>query len=136
MSAQKHRIRQVSAEEARAYLAKAGEFYESMLEAYRQRRWNSTGLEGVHCAISATDAALGIKARLRSAGQGHYEAVELLRANIKDKNIDAQAGRLTRILGQKSVVEYDCRDFTEREASDVVKDVGRYLDWVRMLFIF
>ena len=105
-----------------------------MLESYRQRRWNSAGLAGVHCAISATDAALGIKAKVRSAGESHYEAVDLLCIHIKHGNINTQSARLTRILGQKSIVEYDSREFTEREASDITKDVGRYLDWVKTLF--
>jgi hypothetical protein len=31
-------------------------------------------------------------------------------------------------------VEYDSREFTEQEAAGVIKDVGRYLDWVKTLF--
>lgn len=134
MSPKKHRTRHVSDAEAKSYLKKAEEFYQTMLESYRQRRWNSAGLNGVHCAISATDAAMGIKAKLRSAGESHYEAVELLNLHIKHENVGAQSTRLTRILGQKSIVEYDSREFTEREASDITKDVGRYLDWVKTLF--
>ena len=91
-------------------------------------------MNGVHCAISATDAVMGIKAKLRSAGESHYEAIELLNLHIKHENVGAQSARLTRILGQKSLVEYDSREFTEREASDITKDVGRYLDWVKTLF--
>mgnify|MGYP001596278762 CR=1 FL=1 len=134
MSPKKHRTRHVSEAEAKSYLKKAEEFYQTMLESYRQRRWNSAGLNGVHCAISATDAAMGIKAKLRSAGESHSEAVELLNFHVKHGNIGTQSTRLTRILGQKSIVEYDSREFTEREASDITKDVSRYLDWVKTLF--
>jgi hypothetical protein len=77
---------------------------------------------------------MGIKAKLRSAGESHFEAVELLNLNIKHENVGIQSTRLTRILGQKSIVEYDSREFTEREASDITKDVGRYLEWVKTLF--
>ncbi|MDO8806176.1 MAG: hypothetical protein Q7R35_17305 [Elusimicrobiota bacterium] len=134
MSPKKHRTRHVSEAEAKSYLKKAEEFYQTMLESCRQRRWNSAGLAGVHCAISATDAALGFKAKVRSAGESHYEAVELLCIHIKHEKVSVQSARLTRILGQKSIVEYDSREFTEREASDITKDVGRYLDWVKTLF--
>lgn len=134
MAPKKHRTRHVSESEAKTYLKKAEEFYQTMLESCRQGRWNSAGLAGVHCAISATDAALGIKARIRAAGESHHEAVELLCANIKHDNINTQSARLARILGQKSAVEYDSREFTEREAADIAKDVGRYLDWVKTLF--
>jgi hypothetical protein len=134
MSPKKHRTRHVSEAEAKSYLKKAEEFYQTMLESYRQKRWNSAGLAGVHCAISATDAALGMEAKIRSAGETHYEAVELLRIHIKRENVTTQSVRLTRILGQKSLVEYDSREFTEHEASEITKDVGRYLDWVKTLF--
>lgn len=134
MTPKKHRTRHVSEAEAKTYLKKAEEFYQTMLESCRQGRWNSAGLAGVHCAISATDAALGIKARMRAAGESHYEAVEMLSVHIKHDNINAQSARLARILGQKSTVEYDSREFTEREAADITKDVGRYLDWVKTLF--
>ena len=77
---------------------------------------------------------MGIKAKLRSAGESHYEAVELLNFHIKHENAGAQSARLTRILAQKSIVEYDSREFTEQEASDIIKDAGRYLDWVKTLF--
>ncbi len=58
----------------------------------------------------------------------------MLSLHIKHEHINAQSARLTRILGQKSIVEYDSREFTEREASDITKDVGRYLDWAKTLF--
>ena len=58
----------------------------------------------------------------------------MLNLHIKHENIGTQSTRLTRILGQKSIVEYDSREFTEREAADITKDVGRYLDWAKTLF--
>ncbi|MBI5209897.1 MAG: hypothetical protein HY927_07995 [Elusimicrobia bacterium] len=120
--------------EARAYLKKAEEFYQAMLESYRERRWNAAGLEGVHCAISATDALLGLKARVRAAGESHYEAVDLVRAHIKHEHVDQQAARLSRVISKKNIVEYDSRDFKNEEAAAIVKDVGRYLEWVKALF--
>lgn len=46
----------------------------------------------------------------------------------------AQTQRLYRVLGQKSLVEYDSREFRESEAASVVKDVGRYFEWVKGFF--
>jgi hypothetical protein len=132
MSPKKRKTKPVTEQEAASYLRKAEEFYLTMSEAYRARRWNSAGLAGVHCAISATDAALGKRARLRSSGENHYEAVELVRAHFKDAGPQVQ--RLIRILGEKSHVEYDSRGFTEPEAAAVVKDVGRYLEWAKGFF--
>ena len=135
MSPKKFRTRHVSEAEARTYLKKAEEFYQTMLETYRQKWWNSAGLEGVHCAISATDAILGFKARIRSAGESHNDSVDLLRSLVKHENTDQQAFRLARVISKKNVVEYDSRDFTEEEAAAIVKDVSRYLEWIKALFV-
>lgn len=134
MSPKKGRTRPVTESEAVSFLRKAEEFYLTMTEAFQKRRWNSAGLAGVHCAISATDAVLGKKARVRSAGESHYEAVRLLRQHISDAEVGAHAQRLNRVLGEKSLVEYDSREFRESEAAAIVRDVGRYLEWVKGFF--
>lgn len=105
-----------------------------MAEAFQKGRWNAAGLAGIYCAISATDALLRKKARLRSSGESHMEAVQLLKQHISDPNIGAQSQRLNRVLSKKSLVEYDSREFREAEAASVVKDVGRYFEWVKGYF--
>ncbi|PIP84238.1 MAG: hypothetical protein COR54_05415 [Elusimicrobia bacterium CG22_combo_CG10-13_8_21_14_all_63_91] len=105
-----------------------------MLEAFQKGRWNAAGLAGVHCAISATDALLGKAARLRSSGESHMEAVQLLKQHIKDPIWALKLSVFTGLLGQKSLVEYDSREFRESEAASVVKDVGRYFEWVKGFF--
>lgn len=134
MSPKRLATRKVAEEEALAYFRKAQDFYQTMAEAYRQRRWNSAGLAGVHCAISATDALLGKKARVRSSGDDHFQAVTLLRQHVQDERTGAQANRLARILEDKSAIEYDGRDFTEPEAAGILKDVSRYWEWVQSFF--
>lgn len=134
MSPRKRSTRAVGEQEALSYLRKAEEFYLTMTEAFQKGRWNSAGLAGVHSAISATDALLGKKARIRSSGDSHYEVVQLVRQHIQDPNVGAQAQRLSRVLGEKSLVEYDSREFREPEAAAIVKDVGRYLEWVKGFF--
>lgn len=134
MSPKKRTTRSVSEQEALSYFRKAEEFYLTMVEAFEKRRWNSAGLAAVHCVISATDALLGKKARIRSAGESHYEAVQLVKQYIQDPHAGAQSQRLARVLGEKSLVEYDSREFREKEAADIVKDAGRYLEWVKGFF--
>jgi hypothetical protein len=115
-------------------LKKAEELYLTMLEAFQKGRWNAAGLAGVQCVISATDALLGKVARFRSSGESHMEAVRLLKQRIKDPNVGAQPQRLYRVLSEKGLVEYDSRDFREGEAAAVVKDVGRFFEWVKSHF--
>lgn len=134
MSPKKRSTKTITEQEARSYLKKAEEFYLTMAEAFLKRLWNAAGLAGVHCAISATDALLGMKARIRSSGESHLEAVQLLKQHIDDSNIGAQSQRLYRVLSEKSLVEYDSREFRETEAAAVVKDVGRYFEWVKGYF--
>lgn len=133
MSPKKLPAKPVTELQAKIYLKKAEEFYQSMIEAYRRGRWNSAGLEGIHCAISATDALLGMKSRLRSTGESHAHAAELLRQHIHDERTNQQAGRFAQIIHRKNVVEYDARDFTQAEATGVYKDVDRYFTWVKEL---
>ena len=134
MSPKKKSTRSVSEQEALSYLKKAEEFYLTMAEAFQKGRWNAAGLAGIHCAISATDALLGKKARIRASGESHMEAVHLLKRHVSDANIAAQSQRLYRVLSEKSLVEYDSREFREAEAAAVVKDVGRYFEWVKGYF--
>lgn len=128
------RTKPVTTAEARTYLRKAEEFYLAMLDAVEKGRWNAAGLAGVHCAISATDAVLGVTVHVRSAGDDHRAAVDLLKKSVKGPDAEPQALRLSRVLGQKNRVEYDSREFREAEARDIVKDVGRYMDWARGKF--
>lgn len=134
MSPKKRCTKAVSEQEALSYLKKAEEFYLTMAEAVQKGRWNAAGLAGVHCAISATDALLGKKARIRSSGDSHLEAVQLLKQHITDDNVGAQSQRLYRVLSEKSLVEYDSREFRKADATRVVKDVGRYFEWVKTYF--
>ena len=127
--------KKVSDAEAASYWRKAQEFYLTMTTAFRDRHWNAAGLNGVHAAISATDALLGKKAHLRSSGESHYEALQLLRQHIKNEHTTAQTNRLYRILSEKSSVEYDSREFRESEATTILKDVGRYMEWVQSFFV-
>lgn len=134
MSPKKRSTKAITEQEAHSYLKKAEEFYLTMVEAFQKGRWNAAGLAGVHCAISATDAILGKKARIRSSAESHLDAVHLLKQHIEDSNTGAQSQRLYRVLSQKGLVEYDSREFREPEAAAVVKDVGRYFEWVKTYF--
>jgi len=62
-----------------AFLRKALELRDAMLQALDQGRWNAAGLLGVHAAISASDALASTHGRAHSSGQSHDDAVPLLR---------------------------------------------------------
>ncbi|MBI3298747.1 MAG: hypothetical protein HYZ75_11320 [Elusimicrobia bacterium] len=133
------RVRPVSAAEAAAYLDKAKEFELAMLDGYRAERWTAAALAGIHAAISATDAVLGKLAGQRSAGEDHLMVLDFLKAKLSAKigkgSLDDQLRRLSRILGIKNLVEYESRSFCRKDCDGLVKDVSRYLDWVKSQFI-
>ncbi|MCK5582481.1 MAG: hypothetical protein KAI33_01755, partial [Elusimicrobiales bacterium] len=58
MTPKKTRIIKISRDRHILYLNKAMEFFEAMVDASQKKNWNATGLAGVHCCISATDALL------------------------------------------------------------------------------
>ena len=131
--------RPVSGAEAASYLDKAKEFELAMVDGYRAGRWNAAALAGIHAAISGTDAVLGKLAGQRSAGEDHAMVLEFLKAKLSSRvgkaSLDGQVRRLSRVLGIKNLVEYESRSFARADCDGVVKDVSRYLDWVKSLFI-
>ena len=138
MSPKDGRIRNVSLSEAESYLNKAKEFYLAMLDNYQSKRWNATGFAGIHCAISSSDAVLGKIANIRSASSDHYDTVLLLRKYLKGAGrgrAEEQVTRLSRVLGQKNLVEYESRDFRQDECEKLVKDVGRFFEYAKEFFL-
>ena len=135
MSARRLSTRTVTQQEAASYFRKAREFHETMNAEYGNGRWNSAALAGVHCAISAADAVLGKTAGIRSAGDSHADATQLLRLRVSHGETPRQAQRLLRILRDKNAVEYESREFTAAEAADMVKAVGRFWTWAQTFFL-
>ncbi len=116
--------------EAESYFLKAKEFYSSMKLEEEFEKWNTVGLCGVHCAISASDALLAIQAKIRSKSQNHYDVVSLVRQHIVHPETKIQTNRLERIIKLKNVVEYEGEMFTQKQAKSIVLDVERYFAWV------
>ena len=96
--------------------------------------WNTVGLCGVHCAISASDALLAKFAKVRNVSQNHYDCVALIRQHILHSETKAQSNRLESIIKTKNLVEYMGDPFTEKQAKIVFLDVERYFIWAKELF--
>lgn len=131
MTAKKIKTRKIERSKYRVYLKKAEEFYYTMLEAKKEKRWNAVGLNAVHCAISACDAILVFHLGIRSSSEQHEDVVSLLSSisNIPDGTEKSKA--LASILAKKNLVEYEDRDFLENEAETLVKLTTRFFDWVK-----
>ena len=116
------------------YLEKARESLETARESLASKRWNSATMNAVHCGINATDALTVFMIGVRHAGERHEDAISLLQTLSLPRDVLATKGRqLSRLLGIKSAAEYSERLIDEKEASEAVRDAGRYLVWVEEL---
>jgi len=118
--ARQARTRNVSAAQARSYLAKAEEYLaaaENELEA--ERGIAATSL-AIHAGINAADAVCGVRLGKRAAGQDHDQALALLKEAGRDgAELDKD---LRRLLPMKTKAEYDPDNIPLSAAS---KAVGR-----------
>ena len=131
----KHRTTPVTREQARVYLGKSTEFLHNAKEAMKNGQVNSAGLLAIHAAILAADAILGHLVGYRSSSPDHRVAVELIKdIGSGTDEWTKQGNRLNRILGKKNLVEYEAREITQVEASYLVEQTERFVDWAREFF--
>jgi HEPN domain-containing protein len=117
------RTRPVTAAEARAHIGKATEFLESAQHSLAEGRHTAATSLAVHAAIAASDAVCGALLGKRSAGQGHEEALKLLKtAGPAGVSI---ANDLTRLLPLKTKSEYDAADIPVGRARIAVEKAAR-----------
>lgn len=110
------------------YWNKAEEFYEVIQHAYKNRMWTAVGLNAVHCVIASCDAVLVRSQGIRSAGDDHMQALELL-ASAPIDGIEKQLATVRRIIAKKNVIVYENREFRESDASDIFKQAERFYRW-------
>ena len=130
MSAKKITTKAIKRSEYKVYLKKACEFYDVMLQAKEMGKWNAVGLNAVHCAISSSDAMLVFYAGIRSTSDDHLAVIDLLSNSIKLPEAKSKCQTLRRILAKKSLIEYEGRDFVQKEALEILKLTERFYDWV------
>lgn len=111
------------------YLDRAEEFSRQMERAASEKAWNSVGLLGVHCVISACDALTVRLAGVRWSGQDHSGLLNVLSSL---KLTDVPLTQVTAVLEKKNEVEYESRVFTEKEAEELRRRAARVLTWVKL----
>ena len=111
-----------------AYYNRAKDFYEGMINAEKSSLWNTLGLTAVHCVISLTDALTVYFSGIRSSGEDHQQAAELLK-RIPVENSDQYSRRFRLIIAKKNAIAYDEREFYKSEAREILKQVIRFYGW-------
>lgn len=128
MTAKKLKTVNVAKNDYKVFLKKAKDFYEVMLNARDTENWTAVGLNAVHCAISCCDALLTFHLGMRSSGEDHMQAVDLLLRLPSDIE-DGEANAFKRIIVKKNLIAYECRDFRQTEAIDILKLSERFYRW-------
>lgn len=130
MVAKKIKTKAMERGEYSTYLKKATEFYDIMLQAKEMGRWNAVGLNAVHCAISSSDAMLVFYAGLCSISDDYLLVIDLLSNSVGLPEVKSKCETLRKILAKKSIIEYENRDFTQKEALELLKLTERFYTWV------
>jgi len=128
-AAGQYKTRKIDKEDFINFLKKAKEFYQTMYQAEKARNWDAVGLNGVHCIISLMDAILVKNKGLRSAGEEHMIAIDLLNSCGNIEDIAHKSQLAGRIIAKKNLIAYELKNFTETEAIDMIKQVQRFYDW-------
>ena len=130
MSAKKINTKGIQRSEYKTYLKKASEFYDTMLQSEERRMANAVGLNSVHCAISSADAMLVFYAGIRSMSADHRSVIDLLSNSVNLPEVKSKCETLRKILAKKNIIEYENRDFTQKEALEILKLTERFYTWV------
>ena len=128
MTAKKKKIVNVEKNDYKIFLNKAKDFYDIMLKARDTENWTAVGLNAVHCAISCCDAMLTFHSGIRSAGDEHMQAVDLL-MRLPSTTEDGIANTFKRIIAKKNRIAYENREFRQIEAIDILKLAERFYRW-------
>lgn len=107
----------------RAYLVKAEQYLDAAAAEFAADRPIAATSLAVHAAINAADAVTGTRLGRRAAGQGHDEALGLLREAGKD---GAEVARnLVRLLPMKTKAEYEPAAIPKSAAEKAVAQARR-----------
>lgn len=117
------------------YLRKARKFFDGCKSEHDKENWDACGVLAVHVAISACDAICARLLQVRSSGADHIDAVRLFTQLPLDKQeLNAKVKQLERVIQMKNAAEYEDRELKESEARDMLRDAGRFLEWVETKF--
>jgi hypothetical protein len=124
------RIKTINVEKTdyKVFLKKAADLHDIMLKARDTENWTAVGLNAVHCAISCCDAMLTFHLGIRSAGEDHMQAADLL-TRLPSAVESGEAATFKRIIAKKNLIAYDNRKFRQSEAMDILKLAERFYKW-------
>jgi hypothetical protein len=96
--------------------------------------WNAAGVLLVHAAIALTDA-LTIKAGgVKSAGEDHLLAADLLETVlVMDAEAKRAIGHLRALIQEKTLVSYSGEFYRQEDVRRMARHLNRYRTWADRL---
>jgi len=114
------------------FLGRADRFLKAAENAYASGFWDVCISNSIHAAIAAADAVNVKTLGLRSTSPRHEDALALLTKTYQnDSALQQNVKRLEHILSGKSEAEYGSRALDEDDATATLKDVNRFIDFVK-----
>lgn len=118
----------------RNYVAVAKNFYEGAEVAKEYEYWNAAGVLVVHAAIAYADAVAIKLGGVKSRGENHQEAVNLideLVAPSQEKNV--ALNQLRKIIDHKNIVSYSGELYGKKDVDQLWKLMSRFRSWVETI---
>jgi len=112
------------------YAKVAESFYNGAEMARGFEYWNAAGVLIVHASIAYTDALTIRFGGIRSKGEDHMAAVDILRQVMAlDEEGRTGARHLERIINEKNRVSYEGEIYTKKDVDALWKHLLRYRAW-------
>ena len=112
------------------YVKVADNFYLGAELAKEFEYWNAAGVFIIHAAIAYTDAITIKVGGVKSQGEDHMAAVDLLREVVAlDEAGQKASHHLARMIEQKNVVSYSGEVYARTNIEQLWKQLERYKAW-------
>ncbi len=106
-------------------------FKEAAVMSEEFEYWNAAGVLIVHAAIAFTDALTVKVGGVKSRGEDHFQAGQLVEETVV---LDAEGKKALRhffaIIEHKSLVSYSGTIYRQKEVVSLMKHLDRYQKWV------
>lgn len=130
MTPRRHRRVSVPKSKKSDYARVAENFYRGAEVAKEFEYCNAAGVLIVHAAIAYTDALTIKFGGVKSKGEDHMAAIDLLRQVVAlDEQGEAGARHLERIINEKTRVSYEGEVYTKKDVDNLWKHLLRYQAW-------
>ena len=122
------KTRQIPQSDYVIYEKKADQAFQAMLVLSESKLWTPVGREAVFTCINITDALLARHKQLRNISKDHMSILKVM-SLLPIKEASKQENRLRKVIVIKNLVDYENKDFTTKQAEDVMKNAERFYKW-------